>query len=807
MTGVFTEILKMSLAGGIAALVVVLARIPLKKAPKVYSYLLWSVVFFRLLCPLYIEVKGVPQYSNFIDNPIPAQFNFGNFLSSQSKTDVGIQSSQEIQDNRAGNSLQSSQEQTLTTGSVKSFSLLSVLTGIWLTGTALMLIYGVLSSLVLKRKTANSQWIEKNIYSCAGIPSPFVMGLFAPKIYLPYMPAEINDGEHAYICLHEQTHIRRLDHIVRVAAFITVCIHWFNPLAWIAFTLMCRDMEMSCDEAVIGKMMNTMGGIKKQYSQSLLSLASIGSIAPAPIAFSETGVKARIKNILNYKRPAFWVVIVCVFAVFGLSACLMTKAPKEPVESKYDGIFAMMSEGADIRVNNIVCNVQDKGYAFEFDIDTGFDGEYELSNPSNGDIYAASDKNEIKAGNNAVEVFVSNDKIEALIASEGQQPDSASLALKISEANSDKSAWVFVNVLNELSAGSTVVYQYDGIDYSDPYSVKNKPDGPLKSYMDVRRLHNFPGDLTDEKGITRDMLISLSFNEHTLFPDKQEMPNDLTPEQLMDMGKNPGLGIRSIHEAGITGKGVRVAIIDQPMYQDHPEFAGKIESYLDLSPDSKSSMHGPAVASLLVGENNGTAPGAKLYYAAAMSWTGDATTYAQSLDWIIEENEKLPEGDKIRVVSVSAAPSGPGSPFTKNTNLWDESVKRARDAGIIVLDCTEDNGIIGPGYYDLDDPENVEKMRSGFPSRDEAFVSDHIIAPGSRRTVAEEYNEGLCSYTYNGEGGLSWAIPYAAGVLTLGFELHPEYTGQQMLDVLYESAYIKDNVKFINPVKFIEMLK
>src|SRR5262249_33985137 len=148
--------------------------------------------------------------------------------------------------------------------------------------------------------------------------------------------------------------------------------------------------------------------------------------------------------------------------------------------------------------------------------------------------------------------------------------------------------------------------------------------------------------------------------------------------------KNPGLGVHKLHAQGITGKGVKVAIIDQPLFQDHPEFAKKIVAYHDVGCESETSMHGPAVASLLVGSQCGTAPGARLYYVAAPSWTGDSAFQAKALDWIVGENAKLSAGDKIRVVSVSAAPSGKGSPFKKNQEMWDTAVVRAEQAGLLV---------------------------------------------------------------------------------------------------------------------------
>ena len=325
-------------------------------------------------------------------------------------------------------------------------------------------------------------------------------------------------------------------------------------------------------------------------------------------------------------------------------------------------------------------------------------------------------------------------------------------------------------------------------------------------------------DLTKVNGNLDNSLIeTLWFDESTKWP---AIYAD-TAHQILEQGMNPGLGIRNLHKQGITGKGVNVAIIDQNMVLDHPEFQGKIVKYFDTGtkqPADEGSMHGPAVTSLLVGEAIGTAPGAKVFYAAAPTWTGDAQYYADALNWIIAENKKLPVGEKIRVVSVSAAPSGAGSPFTANNSAWDVAYERATKAGILVLDCTTDHGITAPCYYDLDDPDNVSKCTPGWPGMETRWpgrpgienlsMPGQIYIPTSFRTTAEEYSQGDFAYQYTGRGGLSWSIPYLSGVLALGWQVRPDLTGTQLLDILYKSAYVTDDgLKIINPAAFIDMVK
>lgn len=338
-------------------------------------------------------------------------------------------------------------------------------------------------------------------------------------------------------------------------------------------------------------------------------------------------------------------------------------------------------------------------------------------------------------------------------------------------------------------------------------SQKVRPIKSVKPFDNVRWKDMSELDLSGQPALPA----TLTFNEKTVWAKADKMPKGRSPRQLLRDAMNPGLGVRELQSEGITGKGVNVAIIDQPLYRGHPEFAGKIIAYHDVGCGSESSMHGPAVASLLVGTNCGVAPDARLYYVAAPSWTRDSAYQAKALDWIVEQNKKLGNAEKIRVVSVSAAPSGPGSPFEKNQSMWDSASDRAEAAGILILDCTQHHGFIGPCYYDATEPENVAKCRPGFPSRPSRLIgevrqraSGEVLVPCSPRTVAEEYDRGQCSYQYCGQGGLSWSIPYCAGVLALGWQLRPDLSAEQMRDILVRSAYLGS---VINPKEFVRMVK
>jgi beta-lactamase regulating signal transducer with metallopeptidase domain len=322
MTDGFLTILNMSLTAGYVILFILLIRLPLKKASKVISYALWSVVAFRLLCPFSFEsilslipmnTSPIPQNILYQQTP---QINSGitavdSFVNRSLPVPVATQSANPLQ----------------TYAQIGSC--------IWLLGIAVMIIYSVVSVLLLKSSLKRARFLEGNLYEADNLKTPFVLGIFRPRIFIP---AGLSKEEKSYIIRHEQIHIHRLDHIIKPFAFLVLSIHWFNPLVWIAFVLMSTDMELSCDERVLKEMG---GDIKKAYSASLLSLATEKRIINgSPIAFGEGNVRGRIKNVLNYKRPAFWAMTAAVIAVICVGVGLMAN-PKETAASKNNSLGAI----------------------------------------------------------------------------------------------------------------------------------------------------------------------------------------------------------------------------------------------------------------------------------------------------------------------------------------------------------------------------------------------------------------------------------------------------------------------------------
>ena len=319
---IFLQIFDMTKVASLVILIVLLVRLCLKRAPKVISYALWAVVLFRLLCPVSIEapISLIPQTEPTIQNydllnePVTplaaidaAQQAVGDVLNGG----IGIQHVSTT------NYLEDGTRRIISTDWSTVWILFTKF--VWLGGMAALLIYSTVSLIRLKRRLVGAILLRGNIYLADHIDSPFVMGLFRPKIYLP---SSLSEKERDYIILHEQHHIRRGDHIVKLLSFIALCLHSFNPLVWIAFILSGKDMEMSCDEAVLKKLG---GEIRADYSASLISLATGRRIiAGTPLAFGEGNTEGRIKNIAKWKKPAVWVIVVAVIVCVVLAVCLIT---------------------------------------------------------------------------------------------------------------------------------------------------------------------------------------------------------------------------------------------------------------------------------------------------------------------------------------------------------------------------------------------------------------------------------------------------------------------------------------------------
>lgn len=323
MSEFFLKILNMSIAAGWSVLAVLIIRLLLKKAPKCIAVLLWGILAIRLICPFSIE-------SALSLIPSAETVSPGIMMAQSPKIDSGIPLI-----NSAVNPIIG---EIFTPEPVTSINPLQiwipVLSVFWFAGIGFLLLYTLVSYLRLRRKIRTAVLLRDNIYQCETVASPFVLGFIKPKIYLPF---QISSQDTEYVIAHEQAHIRRKDHLWKPIGFLLLTVHWFNPLIWLGYILLCRDIEVACDEKVVRKLQNEQ---RADYSQALLNCSvSRRMVAACPLAFGEVGVKERVKGVLNYKKPAFWLIVLAVVVLIIMSVCLLTN-PIQQVElgNEYDAL-------------------------------------------------------------------------------------------------------------------------------------------------------------------------------------------------------------------------------------------------------------------------------------------------------------------------------------------------------------------------------------------------------------------------------------------------------------------------------------
>ena len=296
-------------------------------------------------------------------------------------------------------------------------------------------------------------------------------------------------------------------------------------------------------------------------------------------------------------------------------------------------------------------------------------------------------------------------------------------------------------------------------------------------------------------------LTKTTFDSFTQWPASERLPEGFDPGKVMEWGKYPGLGVKQLHDQGITGVGVHVAIIDQPLLLDHVEYRDQLASYIEIqTEDAGPSMHGPAVASLLVGKTCGVAPGAILHFWAQPSWKGDYKYRCIALEQIIQYNKGKERTEQIRVVSVS---KGIGSE-EPNVDRWKALLEKARQSGIYLIHCGNMSGAGCPVFMNSDEPGNY-KLCELLDAVD--FVSDEpsLYAPIDNRTTASSQEKD--AYIFWSQGGFSWGAPYIAGVAALGVQANPDLTAEQIDQLLYESGWDFQKGKLINPVGFVHAVR
>ena len=314
------KLINMSIPAGFLIIAVILLRLLFKKAPKSLRCVMWALVGIRLICPFSLE-------------------SFYSLVPSAEVISPGIIYSQTPQINSGipiiNNTINPIISESLAPNITESVSPMQVIgtvgSYVWLVGLIGMLIYALISYIKLRRTTAESQPLNEGVWMCDRVASPFILGIIRPKIYVP---SAIDGDTLKNVIAHEHTHIKRLDHLWKPLGFILLSIYWFNPLIWVAYVLLCRDIELACDERVIKHMS---ADDKANYSQALLICSTRGrSIAMCPLAFGEVGVKERIKRVLSYKKPAFWIIMAAIAACIVAAVCFLTNPIGKDVDNKLD---------------------------------------------------------------------------------------------------------------------------------------------------------------------------------------------------------------------------------------------------------------------------------------------------------------------------------------------------------------------------------------------------------------------------------------------------------------------------------------
>lgn len=359
MDSLFTSVLEISWQAGLIALAVMAVRPLLRRAPRRAVCMLWLLVALRLLLPARLTVESPVSLQQPESPPIQAYQE----LRQQEKVYVSAPPEQ-----------RSEMEKT---AAAQGFALLDQLPAIWLTGVGCMALYMALSLLRMRWRLRAAPCIQDNVYRCTDWSTPFVLGVLAPRIYVP---ETVSEQDFPQVLAHERCHIRRWDHVWKPLAFLLLAVNWFNPVLWAAYVLLGRDMERACDEMVLK---NATPAQRAAYSRALVSCAAQPKMAAVcPLAFGEVAVKERVKNVLNYKKPALWAVILLVVAAAIIGVCLLTKpAENDAGVPDAETLYALRTEY--IGDNSAVSGILDalgfraagaagdgQAYTYSFEVET-----------------------------------------------------------------------------------------------------------------------------------------------------------------------------------------------------------------------------------------------------------------------------------------------------------------------------------------------------------------------------------------------------------------------------------------------------
>ena len=335
MNVLFLKIINMSISASWLVMAVLILRLVLKQAPKWINVLLWGIVAVRLICPFSFEsaLSLIPSAETFPEKAI-------------SGPSFDVQTGITPIDNRINDYLGDRYFEGVTVPANNGNHMMNILSMVWMIGILLLIAYTVISYWRLHREIDTAVRYKDNLFQSENVSSPFVLGLIKPRIYLPF---NMNGQDLEHVVAHEQAHIHRKDHWWKPLGFLLLTIHWFNPFVWLSYVLLCRDIELACDEKVIRELGNEQ---RADYTQALVACSiNRRTIAACPLAFGEVGVKERVKSVMNYKKPALGIVILAVIACVGVAVCFLTNpmtaddhfgaeiyepTPSEQIDQKYD---------------------------------------------------------------------------------------------------------------------------------------------------------------------------------------------------------------------------------------------------------------------------------------------------------------------------------------------------------------------------------------------------------------------------------------------------------------------------------------
>ena len=371
MKEAFLQIVNMSISASWLVIAVLLLRLILKKVPKWVNVLLWGFVAVRLICPVSFEsaLSLIPSAE-----PIPEQVITNLVVEVPAEIPGFDASNQDPADPPVRDETGDQTDVDFAKPEKQGVPVVTVLTALWAAGVGAMLVYTAVSYFLLRRKVDTAVRFRDNIYQSENVDSPFVLGIAKAKIYLPF---RMDRRDLAHVIAHEQAHIRRKDHWWKPFGFVLLAIHWFNPLMWVGYILLCRDIELACDEKVIREMDNE---TKADYTEALVACSvNRRRIAACPLAFGEVGVKERVKNVMNYKKPAFWIVIAAVALCIVVAVCFLTN-PKDygpevgnPQMLEFPGVEWFVTpdelkEALNITEEQILWESTTSGYVLSMDV-------------------------------------------------------------------------------------------------------------------------------------------------------------------------------------------------------------------------------------------------------------------------------------------------------------------------------------------------------------------------------------------------------------------------------------------------------